>query len=320
MTAGSIAKNTMDEIHYKFNCYTHIGAPGISHFAALAHEAVARLTNRYTEHKNPGDVVIFIGDRWELLPAAMGFAYQNIPIIHIQGGEISSNIDNKVRWAVSALADLHFVSHEDAHKRLRDAGFKNIFNTGCPSIDYMRIEKIKRHVPAEKYVICIFHPHTNEQRESKIQIQVTAMAVSMFCSEHDYKCYWFTPNNDPGSVAIREFLEFLDPIDNMVGKEFLHLLAGARMIVGNSSAGIREAGYLGVPSVNIGNRQSGRVRAHNVVNATFDNIIPMMEEVIGFHPIPSNLFGDGHASERIIKQIRRTFEGQEAQDDRETAT
>lgn len=256
----------------------------------------------YLSREKP-DALMLIADRFELLPVAMAAAYLNIPIIHIQGGEVSGNIDDKVRNSVSMLSDLHLVSHYEAYQRLTSMGLKHVFNTGCPSIDFIR--ECAPEGEKKDQVVCIFHPHTKEVEAASFQTEKVYKQVGSFCKQNGLRLYWFAPNNDPGHIYVHSALEGVDVIYSLLGAEFIKLLASSRMIVGNSSAGLRESSFLGLPCVNIGKRQEGRVRAGNVIDSGFENIAEKMGEALLMKPEPSVLFGDGNATRRIIESIKQ---------------
>jgi UDP-N-acetylglucosamine 2-epimerase len=134
-------------------------------------------------------------------------------------------------------------------------------------------------------------------------------AVSEFVNENKddkYKCYYFESNNDPGFHSIKKQLtenKNIEPITNLTGVKFLRLLAGAHAIVGNSSSGLREAGFLGVPAVNIGDRQRNRFKSGNVFDCNFNKIKETIYEAVEYNPKPSTLYGSGTSSFHIIGRI-----------------
>lgn len=237
------------------------------------------------------DVVISVADRFETLATAVAASYMNIPLAHVQGGEVSGSIDEKVRHAVTKLADLHFVATDVAGERVSRMGEdpERIYVTGCPSIDLaleVRKEPDVDFDPIERYggvgtnvelssgyLVLLQHPVTTEYESSRLQITETLEALRSI----DMPILVFWPNVDAGadgtSNGIRAFreahqLENFHFFKNMEPHDFLRLLIGARCLVGNSSAGIRECAFLGVPVVNIGSRQAGRERGPNVIDVT----------------------------------------------------
>lgn len=262
------------------------------------------------------DAVILVADRYETLPCAIAASYQNIPIIHIQGGEVTGNIDEKIRHAVSKMADYHFVATDLAKDYLREMGedYKRVFNPGCPSIDVIRQAHVKRWYPKEKYILSIFHPETERPDEAFEQTEVVLRSVIDYCGKYGARCYWYWPNPDPGREEIIKLVErahiehkaFLVKAVNKPPESFLTQLAGAKLIIGNSSCGIRECSYLGVPAINVGARQNLRERSWNVIDVGFnqDQIFQAMEEQSRVKRYNrSYLYGDGRAAEYIINQF-----------------
>jgi UDP-hydrolysing UDP-N-acetyl-D-glucosamine 2-epimerase len=239
------------------------------------------------------DVVVSIADRYETLSASIAAAYMNIPLVHVQGGEVTGSIDEKVRHANTKLADLHFVATEQARRFVIRMGEEplRVFNTGCPSIDLAAEILHRPELPCasaaelggvgddfdlqQDYLIVLQHPVTTECGDARSQIEATLRAVR----QTGVPTLWFWPNADAGSElasgGIRAFREaenprgirFLKHVDSL---DFLRLVHGSRTLVGNSSVALRECAYLGVPAVNIGTRQQGRLRGENVLDTEHD--------------------------------------------------
>jgi UDP-hydrolysing UDP-N-acetyl-D-glucosamine 2-epimerase len=262
------------------------------------------------------DMVVTIADRFETMATAVAAAYMNIPVVHIQGGEITGSIDEKVRHAVTKLADLHLVSSQNAAERVIRMGEEpdQVFVTGCPSIDLARearsaeprdIGAILSHYGGvgsdvdvgEGYVVVLQHPVTTEYQAAREHVTETLMAIR----EGQYPTLWFWPNVDAGSdgtsKGIRAFRE-THPLrrvhfyKNMKPLDFLSVLMNSRCIIGNSSVAIRECAYLGVPAVNIGSRQQGRDRGRNVVDVGYDR-----------HAIGAAIDGHWKATERVSDPV-----------------
>lgn len=271
------------------------------------------------------DIVVTVADRFETMATAISASYMNIPLAHIQGGEVTGNIDEKVRHAITKLADYHFVASESAKERVIKLGenFEMVFNTGCPSIDIAsEVEKRDGLTfnPYEKYggvgslpdlskgyIVVMQHPVTNEYQDSRKHIESTLKAIQKI----DKPTLWFWPNVDAGadgtSTGIRSFrekykMENVHFFKNMEGDDFLNLLNNSMCLVGNSSVGIRECAYLGVPVVNIGSRQNKRDRGMNVVDVDYDET--KIEEAIKAciktqNRTKSNVYGGGTAGKKI---------------------
>jgi UDP-hydrolysing UDP-N-acetyl-D-glucosamine 2-epimerase len=282
------------------------------------------------------DAVITIADRFETIATSIAAAYQNIPLVHIQGGEVTGSIDEKVRHANTKLADLHLVSSEDARERVIKLGENPacVINTGCPSIDLAReiteypeldFDPIKKYGGVgvklnwkSGYIVVMQHPVTTEYTESKAHIQETLNAVNQL----NYPAFWFWPNVDAGSDGtsnrIRAFRELEQPqnmhfFKNMEPLDFLRLLKNAKALVGNSSVGIRECSYLGTPVINIGNRQHRRMRAENVTDVNHDQeeIYRAVKSAISADHFKSSvIYGNGNSGEKIanlLAEVELTF-------------
>ncbi len=290
---------------------------------------VMELTNVF--YNLQPDAVITIADRFETIATSIAASYQNIPLVHIQGGEVTGSIDEKVRHANTKLADLHLVCTEDAQERVIKLGERSerVINTGCPSIDlakeiaeypYLDFDPLKKyggvgaHLDWQKgYIVVMQHPVTTEYKESKKHVTETLRAVKAL----NYPAFWFWPNVDAGSDgtsnAIRTFRELEQPgnihfFKNMDPLDFLKLLNSSRALVGNSSAGLRECAYLGVPVVNIGNRQHRRSRARNVTDVAYEQeaILEATKTAIETGKFESStLYGSGNAGKKIAEILAK---------------
>ncbi len=271
------------------------------------------------------DVVVSIADRYETIGTAIAGSYMNIPVAHIQGGEVTGSIDEKVRHAVTKLADIHLVASDDARERVIRLGERpeSVFNTGCPSIDlaaeildspaldFVPFEKYSgvgpKHDLSRGYVVVMQHPVTTEYQESRTHVMQTLEAATQM----GLPVLWFWPNVDAGSdgtsSGIRHFRETgradqFHFFKNMAPNDFLRLLYNARCLIGNSSAGIRECAFLGVPVVNIGSRQGGRTRGRNVIDVGYNSteIVAGARRQIGNGRYASDpIYGRGDAGKNI---------------------
>ena len=271
------------------------------------------------------DVVISVADRYETIATAIAASYLNICVAHLQGGEVTGSIDEKVRHAVTKLSNLHFVSNDAASERVVKMGEDpgSVFVVGCPSIDLAdRVAQASNGVfdpfveyagvgdafdPAQGYIVVMQHPVTTEYAGALDQIRETLHAIESL----GHPTFWFWPNVDAGSdlisKGIRQARETrsLDHVyffKNLAPEDFLRLLGGSRCLVGNSSVGIREGAFLGVPVVNVGNRQRGRDRAPNVTDVAYDEgeIKAAIEAQLAHGRYESSpLYGEGDAGRRI---------------------
>ena len=276
------------------------------------------------------DAVVTIADRYETIATAIAASYMNIPLVHIQGGEVTGSIDEKVRHAITKMADLHCVSTERAKDRVLRMGElpERVHVTGCPSIDLAR--EVLESLPESEanvdwaaelggvgpdidirndYVLAMQHPVPTEYGRSRKQAEDSLEAVRQL----DMPVLWFWPNPDAGSddtsKAIRMFrarhpdapFHFFR---NVSPENFVRLARGARVLVGNSSFGIRESSFIGLPVVNIGSRQQDRERAVNVCDVGYSQgeILAGLRKQLAHGPYPSDdLYGRGRAGETIAE-------------------
>lgn len=272
------------------------------------------------------DAVITIADRYETMATAVAAAYMNIPLVHVQGGEVTGSIDEKVRHAITKLADIHLVCTDRAAERVIRMGERpdRVFMTGCPSIDLAKRAVAIPNIEPDSdayggvgakvdltgdHLIVLQHPVTTEYRDSRRNVEETLHAVAAI----GMPTLWFWPNVDAGSdgtsEGIRAFREtrklpHVHFVKNVPPEEFLRLAYSSRCIVGNSSVAIRECSWLGVPAVNIGTRQADRDRGGNVVDVPYDRveIERAIRSQIGRGRLPpDSIYGDGHAGERMAE-------------------
>jgi UDP-hydrolysing UDP-N-acetyl-D-glucosamine 2-epimerase len=236
------------------------------------------------------DCTLVIADRTETLGVALAASVMQIPLVHLQGGEISGSIDDKIRDANSKLADLHLTTNEFTANRLISMGepADRVIPIGCPSIDLVRqmIESDSAHFPEnglaselggvggdfsmnKPFGVIMFHPDTLNEFENYDWIK-TLIEVA---DKGDYNWFWFWPNPDHGSHFVshlirqaREHGKLLNVrfVINLPPERFVHLASIAVVLVGNSSFGIRESAFLGLPVINLGKRQMGRQKVGNV--------------------------------------------------------
>ena len=287
-------------------------------------------------YKLQPDAVITIADRFETIATSIAASYQNIPLVHLQGGEVTGNIDEKVRHANTKLADIHLVASEDARERVLKMGEapNKVFNTGCPSIDLAKEIKETPNLkfnPIDKYggvgkvidwndgyIVVMQHPVTTEYDSAKEDVLKTLEAVN----ELNIPTFWFWPNVDAGSDGasngIRTFRELRNPqnihfFKNMEPNDFLQLLVNSKCLIGNSSVGIRECSYLGVPVVNIGTRQNRRQRASNVIDVMYDKEAikeAINERISTKNIVKETIYGNGNSGVKIaniLAEVELTF-------------
>lgn len=266
--------------------------------------------NKYIKNINP-DLIVVHGDRIEALAGAISGMLNNILIAHIEGGEITGTIDETIRHAISKMAQYHFVANYESKIRLLQLGEnkEKIYVIGSPDIDIMLSElpsineiKIKYNIPFNDYAIFIYHPVTTEI--SSIHYNISQIIKAIEESKKNYIIIY--PNNDLGSQIIINEIEKLKDKDRYIifrslpFEDFLSLLKNAVFMIGNSSAGIREACVYGIPTIDIGTRQNGRYQKtflkniqHTVENK--DEILKCINHTIHYK-FTSNYFGEGKSA------------------------
>jgi len=276
------------------------------------------------------DIVMVIADRFECLPIAMAASYMNIPVAHVEGGEVSGSIDESIRHAITKLAHLHFPASSEAAQRIERMGEDpaTIHPVGSTSMDVIRrldlddLDPVRQYqvdygmgprielVPGQ-YLTLIQHPVTTEYDDNLAHVRETIAALE----ELRLPTVWILPNMDAGSdginKGIRQFREARRPdyihfFKSLPIELFAPLLRNAAVMVGNSSSGIREAAFLGTPTVNVGSRQHGRERGRNVVDVgyTAADIVAGVRRQIGHGRFEADhIYGDGHAAEKIVRVL-----------------
>jgi UDP-hydrolysing UDP-N-acetyl-D-glucosamine 2-epimerase len=238
------------------------------------------------------DMVLTVADRFETMATAIAASYMNIPLAHTQGGEVTGNIDESVRHAITKLAHVHFPATEASYERVVKLGEDpaTVFNVGCPAMDAVRELDLtltnalfdryggvgpRLDVENRRYLLVLQHPVTTEFGSGRAQIEQTLEALRRL--EMQAIVLW--PNIDAGSddvaKGLRVFREnhrpdWLHLFRNFSVEDYARVLANAACVVGNSSSGIREGSFLGVPHVNVGTRQQGRERGENVIDVGYD--------------------------------------------------
>jgi len=295
--------------------------------AKSAGQAVNELSTAF-ENLAP-DMVIVIADRFECLPIAMTASYMNIPVVHIEGGEVSGSIDESVRHSITKLSHLHFPATREAAKRIERMGEvpETIIPVGSTSIDVIKgidLENIRAVMELQKnmgvgamvdltkpYLVVIQHPVTTEYRENLVHVNETIAAIISL----KMNTIWIWPNMDAGSDGIskgirmlreREEIDYIHFFKSLPIEHYAPLMKNSACIVGNSSSGIRESAFLGVPSVNIGSRQTGRERAANVIDVGYDReqIKHSILQQLDHGPYePDFLYGDGRAGIQIVEVL-----------------
>lgn len=272
---------------------------------------------------NP-DLIVVLGDRYELLPICNAALVMNIPIAHISGGDVTIGaIDNEVRNAVTMMSTLHFPGVQESADnivRMRHSD-KNVWKVGEPGLDNFRLSKLMSRqevaenicIPVEnKWVLVTLHPETNESLE--YNIEMAKNIISLTDSLSDVSVVISKANTDFGGVQINDYWEEVaqrNPekyhlFPSLGQTRYLSYMNECYAVIGNSSSGIVEAPCLGTPVINIGNRQTGRHICKNVrqVNNDISEIRNAWKDIEASpEKEKDSFYGDGHAAERIVKHI-----------------
>jgi UDP-hydrolysing UDP-N-acetyl-D-glucosamine 2-epimerase len=270
------------------------------------------------------DVVITVGDRFETMSTALAATYMNIPLAHTMGGEVSGNIDESIRHAVTKFAHIHFPACTEAADRIVRMGEEPgaVHVVGCPRMDLVaevlaqdgdNLSQIFNDGVGgtfnldEPFVLVSQHSVTTEYGDGERQVTETLRAVQ----DVALPAIVLWPNADAGSehvaAGIRKFREREDDsrlhfFKNLPTADYIRLMKRTVCLVGNSSSAIREGSFIGTPAVNIGLRQQGRQRGSNVVDVGYEAaaIAEAIRRQIEHGPFPHEpIYGDGRAGERI---------------------
>lgn len=268
---------------------------------------------------NP-DLIVVHGDRVETLAGAIVGALNNILVAHIEGGELSGTVDELIRHSVSKLSHIHFVANKEAAKRLIQMGETeaSIYTIGSPDIDIMFSKELPDLATVKKYyeidfddfAIVMFHPVTTEANE--MQRYTKDFVDALLNDSHNYIVIY--PNNDLGSQFIISQYDFLkiNPrfrvFPSLRFEYFLTLLKRAQFIIGNSSAGIREAPYYRIPIINIGTRQQNRAIHADILSVDYDekNISEALKSIDAYEIKQSVIdFGQGNSARLFLECLQK---------------
>lgn len=265
------------------------------------------------------DMIVVHGDRVETLAGAIVGSLNNILVAHIEGGEISGTVDELIRHSVSKLCHIHFASNEQAAKRLVQMGeiASSVFIIGSPDVDIMfsenlpDLETVKKYydIEFEDFAIAMFHPVTTEAKD---MVQYAEnFTEALLHDHHNYVVIY--PNNDLGSNAILNAYKRLKDnprfriFPSLRFEYFLTLLKNTQFIIGNSSAGIREAPYYGIPIINIGTRQQNRAVHSDIINVDYSiEKINEALKIIDSHTVnpDEEVFGAGNSAELFLASLK----------------
>jgi len=294
-----------------------------------SHEAMAKTIGlsviehaSYFARRKP-DLLLIVGDRFDMLAPVVAAGTMNIPIAHIQGGELSGTIDNVIRDVLTKFSSLHFVATEKSATNLIDYGIKkeSVYNYGCPAVEYItkldsgdsfepeRISKKFKHPldisKDEKYFLVMVHPDTTNEHD--VDMDKVLEVVSGF----GLKTFIFYPNIDAHNTEIVSSIAKYNTNDNffmirhMPLEDFVHTMAHCVCMIGNSSSGIRESASFGIPFINIGERQVGRERNENTIDIgdNYSSLESVIKKSMENKLENNNLYYQEKCSERIANEI-----------------
>ncbi|MCC2615126.1 UDP-N-acetylglucosamine 2-epimerase [Aestuariibacter halophilus] len=270
------------------------------------------------------DFLLVVGDREESIATALVGNYMDVLVAHIGGGDpVFGNADDPVRMAVSKLAHIHFATAEPYAENLHRLGEEahRICFSGTPGLDnivnepHIGLDKVSDFIGTalHDYVVVLKHPLSSEQADAAAQMRVTLQAVSSFCQQHHFKAVVIQSNSDPGANAMAEVTQSFRSdacvfCHTLPREIFVNLMRHAKVLIGNSSMGILEAPTYGLPVVNVGHRQQGRLNAGNVEFVEYD--VGLIQSAIQKAALDGayretikqirSPYGDGHAAQRIV--------------------
>lgn len=319
MHLSSLYGNTVEEI--KSDGFKLCGLIPVSIEEATGSEMVRSIGHEILGmsevfHKEQPDLILLLGDRGEMMAAALTAVHLNIPIVHLHGGERSGTVDEMIRHAISKFSHYHFVATENARQRLIRMGehAHTIFVVGAPGLDELiqfnpcSAEEFRKNYDLSAKKRCglmVFHPVVQEYDVIKSQFKhIIEAALSQ-----DLQLLALEPNSDAGGHLIRDVLEDykshpdIRVIKHLHRFEYINCLAHVDLMLGNSSSGIIEAATFNLPVVNVGCRQNLRERSGNVIdvdpnfNAVASGVATALENK---GQVYINNYGDGQTSKRCV--------------------
>ena len=304
-----------------------------------SHEAMAKTVGlsviehaTYFQWRKP-DLLLIVGDRFDMLAPAVAASMMNIPIAHIQGGEISGTIDNVIRDVITRFASLHFVATGKSALNLIRYGVstERVFDYGCPAVEYISQINVGRQFDktklgktfkqdidigvGEEYFVVMIHPDTTNQRD--VNMDAVMDAVASF----GLKTFVFYPNVDANnseiisSISKHKANKKLYMIRHMPLEGFIHTMAHCACMISNSSSGIREASSFGVPVINIGHRQVDRERNQNVIDIEdrYEELEPNIRQYMKYRFQKQNIYFKPNCAQQIAKKITQFISEEDSQ-------
>lgn len=275
----------------------------------------------YFQEEKP-DLLIVLGDRTEILGVCCAAMNEKIPIAHLHGGELTEGaVDDCVRHAITKMSYLHFAASEIYRKRIIQMGEEpdRVFDVGALGVENILSVPLLSYtdvcgqigIPVgQKYAVVTFHPVTLEHDTARSQVMTLIDAMK---HENQYFYLITKANADAGGAVVNELLEeFAQDNSNVLlvaslgMVKYLSAVKYSEFVLGNSSSGIIEAPAFGIPTVNIGDRQKGRIMADTIVQSgnNTDDIVNAIKQAVSIEHKVSDLYGDGHTSQKIVEVIK----------------
>ena len=319
MTINEIKKD-FKKISYKFNNFDKDNIDTAKSMVSALSKTINQVS--YCIEKFKPDIILSGFDIGANFALTIVGAHYNIPIVHIQGGEVTGSIDESLRHSMSKFSNYHLVANVDAKKRLIKMGEekKNIYVVGCPSLDALFDEPLvkdsilgqKFNIDLDKkFSIVIQHPVTSENKDSGKQIKETIKAIK----RSKLQALFILPNNDFGHKSIIKEIKKnkLKWTETLLLSEYKSLLKKTSILIGNSSSGIHEAASFNVPVINIGSRQNRRLKPSNVINVDYKSndiykkIVYCLNNKSYLKMVKKikNPYGDGKSAKKIIKILKK---------------
>ena len=276
------------------------------------------------------NMIVTIGDRYETMATGICASFLNIFLIHIQGGELTSSIDEKVRHSITKLSNLHLVCTKQAKNIVIQMGEEKnrVFNVGCTSIDLIKKINFKNNIILskykygvgnkidlnKKYIVVLIHPNTLNYKKNLKLVTNTFESIKKL----NMQTIWVWPNIDAGSDLMSQFLRTkreknptlkINFYKNFQPEDYLKLIYNSECLVGNTSSGIRECSYLAIPFVNIGDRQNDREKGNNVFDSKIDSKIIRKNIMLAIKSKnklkKSKIYGNGNSSVKIVQILKK---------------
>jgi len=321
----SIDQIKKDGIHVTEEIYSHIAGDDLSKTVETIGIALLKLPS-ILKRIDP-DIILCGFDRFDMFPFAISASLMNYCLVHIEGGEITGTLDEKIRHSISKLSNYHIVSTQDAKDNLIKMGEfeEKIFVTGCPRYDdLLLIDKNKDsniisnvlrkyNVQEKEFFIICYHPVSTDVEMSVRLWEVMLSSIK----EIKNKIIFIKSNIDYGNEELLNVykksnigkLENIYLYKHIDIDDFSVLLKSCKCLIGNSSAGVREACVFGTPVINIGKRQNFRIRkemenVHTMQNFTKDELDKKIKEISNIIYKRNLVYGDGNASTKIVKILK----------------